>query len=184
MYEKYTKLPDYSEWTKKKTVYKCMTDIKCENGMFTTGSYVMLNVCSAEEGEIYVIDFISVCKKVKEDFNIINYTNDISETVEYDTISLLPNQLSNYFEEVKELNQKIKAIENSEIISIFLVLLFFAIPIFLSFIFKNPDIGLFAVIVLIIGLILRGIVIHKIKDRFIRSIKEKTMCHGDTPTKE
>lgn len=37
-----------------------------------------------------------------------------------------------------------------------------------------------AVIVLIIGLIMRGIVIHKIKDKFIRSIKEKTMCHGDT----
>lgn len=172
MYE-YAKSLDYSEWAKKKTVYKCMTDIECKNGVFTTGSYVMLNVCSAENGEIYVIDFISVCEKVKEDFNIINYTNDISETVVYDTISLLPNQLSNYFEEVKELNQKIKTIENSEIILIFLVLLFSAIPIFLSFIVKNQDIGLFTVIGFIIGLILRFIIIHNIEDKFIRSIKEK-----------
>ncbi len=171
---KYTKLPDYSEWAKKKTVYKCIKDIKCENGVFTTGSYVMLNVRSAEKGEIYLIDFISVCEKVKKDnFNVINYTNDISETVEYDTISLLPNQLSNYFEEVKELNSKIKTIENSEIILMFLLALFTAIPIFLSFILKNQDIGLFAVIGFIIGVILRFIVIYKIEDKFIRLIKIK-----------
>lgn len=63
MYKRSNPLPaDYSEWVKTGTVYKCKKDIECKDGIFTKGSYVMLNVCSAEKGEIYVIDFASVLK--------------------------------------------------------------------------------------------------------------------------
>lgn len=53
MYKRNNPLPDdYYEWAKPRTVYKCKKDIECKDGIFTKGSFVMLDVCSAEKGEI------------------------------------------------------------------------------------------------------------------------------------
>lgn len=107
MYQRNNPLPvDYSEWAKTRTVYKCKRDINCRDGMFTKGSYVMLDVCSVEKGEIYVIDFASVLNH-----RIFDYTNDISDisgvNIEHDTAVLLPNQLDDCFDKVEELSCKI-----------------------------------------------------------------------------
>lgn len=103
MYQKRNPLPDYSEWAKTRTVYKCRKDIECKDGIFTKGSFVMLDVCSAEKGEIYVIDFVSVFEN-----RFFDYTNNITGVnVEHDTAVLLPNQLGECFDEVKELSYKI-----------------------------------------------------------------------------
>lgn len=104
MYKGNNPLPaDYSEWAKTRTVYKCKKDIECKDGVFTKGSFVMLDVCSAEKGEVYVIDFASVLKN-----RFFYYTNDITgENIEHDIAVLLPNQLVDCFDEAKELSHKI-----------------------------------------------------------------------------
>lgn len=104
MYKRINPLPaDYSEWAKARTVYKCKKDIECKDGVFTKGSLVMLNICSAEKGEIYVIDFDSVLEK-----RVFDYANVMMDlNVEYDKTSLLPNQLADCFDEVKELSYKL-----------------------------------------------------------------------------
>ena len=103
MYKRNNPLPDdYSEWAKPRTVYKCKKDIECKDGIFTKGSFVMLDVCSAEKSEIYVIDFASMLKN-----GVLGYTYRTSEYVKYDKADLLPNQLVDCFDEVKELSHKL-----------------------------------------------------------------------------
>lgn len=136
MYKRSNPLPaDYSEWAKTRTVYKCKKDIECKDGIFTKGSYVMLNVCSAEKGEIYVIDFASVLKT-----RVFYFTNDMTDVnVEHDKVSLLPNQLEDCFDEVKGLSHKIsnhnKYINRSCFIGLAIMavlMIIFVITIFIS----------------------------------------------------
>lgn len=136
MYKKINPLPaDYSEWAKTGNVYKCKKDIECKDGIFTKGSCVMLNVCSAEKGEIYIIDFASVLEK--KVFYITNNMTDIN--VKHDKASLLPNQLGDCFDEVKGLSRKInnhnKYINRSGFIGLAIMavsMIIFMITIFVS----------------------------------------------------
>jgi len=127
MYRKYVSENDYSRWTDKYTVYKCRKDIKCENGFFESGSYIMLYTCSADSEKLYVIDFISVCRKVKSNPYEYSYTNNIETKTDvlWDTVDIPPNMLDDYFKKADEVNQGIETVKKFErkIVAICLVLM-------------------------------------------------------------
>ena len=65
---------------KKCIIYRCKKVVKCENGICTIGCYVMLSICSADKGKIYVIYFNSIAKN-----RILDFTNNI-KNVEHDEV--------------------------------------------------------------------------------------------------
>ncbi len=133
MYRKYGSENDYSKWTDKSTVYKCRKDIECENGFFESGSYIMLYTCSADLEKLYVIDFISVCRKVKSNPYEYSYTNNIETKTDvlWDTVDIPVNMLADYFEKADEVNQGIERVNKIErkisVICLVLAVLIFAL---------------------------------------------------------
>lgn len=143
MYKRNNPLPaDYSEWAKARTVYKCKKDIECKDGVFTKGSLVMLDVCSAEKGEIYVIDFASMLEN-----RVLDYAYRTIEKVKYDKAALISNQLGDFFEEVKELSYKLDNYSKYAAWNAFITLMIIIIITILCVCFKL-NIGIIAVTVL------------------------------------
>lgn len=143
MYKRINPLPaDYSESVEMGTVYKCKKTVECKDGIFTKGSFVMLDVLSAEKGEIYVIDFASTLKS-----GVWDYTYRTSEYVKYDKADLLPNQLGDFFEEQKELSYKLDNYSKYAAWNAVIALMIMIIIIILCLYFKL-NIGIIAVAVL------------------------------------
>lgn len=143
MYKRINPLPaDYSESVEMGTVYKCKKDIECKDGVFTKGSFVMLDVCSAEKGEIYVIDFVSMLKN-----RVLDYTYGTNVKIERDKADLLPNQLGDFFEEVKELSYKLDNYSKYAAWNAFITLMIIIIITILCVCFKL-NIGIIVVTVL------------------------------------
>lgn len=94
MYQKYVPDNDYSEWTESNTVYKCKKDIKCEYGIFENGSFVMLQVCDSDLERIYVIDFTSVCLRVKNNPFECDYVNHIKIDNLWDNVVIPVSMMS------------------------------------------------------------------------------------------
>ena len=106
-------LSDCIEFRRKRsTVYRCIKDVECENWTFKKNSLILLNDSSTAVGEIYVVDFLSVCNKINNSICCMDYSvaNDISSKVICRKVLISQSQYSEYFEEAEEINKKIKAI--------------------------------------------------------------------------
>lgn len=114
MYKKYVPDNDYSECIEDNMVYKCRKDIKCDNGVFESGSLVMLQVCNSDLERIYVIDFTSVCIRVKNNPFECDYLNQIKIDNLWDVAAISVNMMSDYFERADEVNQDLKKVKKFE----------------------------------------------------------------------
>lgn len=136
MYKKYVPDNDCSEYIEDNTVYKCRKDIKCENGLFEAGSLVMLDGCNSDSERIDVIDFQSVCIRVKNNPFECDYINRIKIDNLWDVAVIPVNMMSEYFEKADEVNQKLKNVKKSEkkVIALFftLTILFWILFFFLA----------------------------------------------------
>lgn len=138
MYKKYLPDNDYSEYIEDYTVYKCRKNIQCENGLFEIGSLVMLQVCDSDSEKIDVIDFKSVCMRVKNNTLECDYINQIKIDNLWDVAVIPVNMMSECFEKADEVNQRLKNVKKAEknvniITGVLVILLLILLFLFLIF---------------------------------------------------
>ncbi len=179
MYKKYVMENDYYEWTEKSAVYRCKKDIKCDNGVFENGSLVMLHVCNSDLERIYVIDFMSVCIRVKNNPFECDYVNHIKMDNLWDSAVIPVNMMGECFEKADEVNQDLKNVKKSEkkvtvvafMLSILALITIFALIIFCF----NISVGAITVSIVIIALEVSGFIfivteVRKLHNKFCDSI--------------
>lgn len=169
MYKKYIQDNDYSEYIEDNTVYTCRKDIKCENGFFESGSLVMLQVCNSDLEKINVIDFKSVCMRVKNNPFECDYVNQIKIDNLWDSAVIPINMISEYFEKADEVNQSLKNVKKAEkkasiitfILSVAILVLLFLVLIF----FFNASVrtGTFMIVLAAFDVSVFIIIVNKVK---------------------
>lgn len=164
MYKKY--VPDYSKYIKDDTVYQCKKEIKCEKGFFEKGSFVMLQVCNAKSEKIYIIDFTSVCERVKDnplECDYIIKCDNLYNRDLWDKAQIPVNMMHDCFEKADEINHGLKGVEKEKkkiFVEFFAFYIFFWI-LFLLILFLlfmlNININFNYVVAFMIALILSDI---------------------------
>lgn len=179
MYKKYIQDNDYSEYIEDNVVYKCRKDIKCDNGFFESDSLVMLQECNSDLERIYIIDFKSVCMRVKNNPFDYDYVNQVKVYNLWDSAVIPINMMSEYFEKADEVNRNLKNIKKAEkkatiitfiLSAAILVLLFLAIIFFFN---ASVGIGTFMIALAAFDVITFIIIvkrIRKIHNTFCNSI--------------
>lgn len=114
MYRKYAPDNDYSEWTEEYTVLKCQKDIECERGVFEKDSLVMIQTCNSEEKSVNIIDFVSVCIRVKKNPSQCDYVNEIKIDNLWDYSVISPDDMDSFFERSDKINQKLHELKKTE----------------------------------------------------------------------
>lgn len=168
MYQKYVQDNDYSEYIEDYTVYKCRKDIECEDGFFKSGSLVMLQECNSDLEEIYIIDFKSVCMRVKNNPFECDYVNQVKIDNLWDSAVIPTNIMSECFEKADDVNQSLKNVKKADKkanITIFILMtsLLVLLILFFAFVFKEKTVAIFITILAALDISTFIIVLKRIR---------------------